>query len=287
MIPTKKSFLNALFPLIFYIVTTNVIAIVLFSLPILKILNLPQPVQTFLSEEYEVFVILFSNVVVLFFIAPVFMNRDKKRHDNRFVTIFKPPHFLALSLAAIGMHGIVSFSIYLWNSLTSPVPLDYSLASYKLGSSSNFKGALILQIIAFGFVGPCTEEILTRGITMNRLKFLGSNKAVLLSALIFSILHFPMGFQMAYTFMMGIFLGFVYIKFQKLIAPILCHIVFNLSNYLYIIPSISDFFIEANLQKLTLLLTSALAFFCLGLVLLKKFPVELAHPQPSNLKEGF
>ena len=59
--------------------------------------------------------------------------------------------------------------------------------------------------------------------------------AIVIQALLFSLFHFNLA-QMIPTFLLGIFLGICYLKFENLWAPILIHFSFNVfaSLVLYI-----------------------------------------------------
>lgn len=86
-------------------------------------------------------------------------------------------------------------------------------------------------IILQGMVIPVVEEVVYRGILMENLKKYGDIFAVVISALMFGMMH---GSRLPYTFLAGIFMGILYIKSNSLVYPILMHIFNNLFFSLFI-----------------------------------------------------
>ena len=88
-------------------------------------------------------------------------------------------------------------------------------------------GSIAIQILAVGISAPVVEELVFRGILLNRMKWLPVWAAVLIQALLFSVVHFNL-FQSLYAFLAGILLGMVYVKYRSIIMVILGHVAFNL-----------------------------------------------------------
>ncbi|NDV57692.1 CPBP family intramembrane glutamic endopeptidase [Bacteroides sp. 519] len=90
-----------------------------------------------------------------------------------------------------------------------------------------------LGILCIAILGPILEELLFRGaITKVLLQKYNPTKAIILSALIFGIIHIN-PIQVVSAFLMGLLLGWIYYKTASLIPCILIHIINNsLSVYL-------------------------------------------------------
>lgn len=83
--------------------------------------------------------------------------------------------------------------------------------------------ALLLFITAMVLL----EELLFRGIILHRLKErLSASGAILLSSVCFSLYHLS-GFQVAATFIWGLGLGYLFVRTNSLLAPIVAHLAFN------------------------------------------------------------
>ena len=108
-------------------------------------------------------------------------------------------------------------------------------------------GSLIMQIIAAGIAAPVVEELLFRGILINRMKWLPAWSSVFIQALLFGVVHFNW-FQSIYAFLAGILLGLIYVKYRSIILTIIGHIAFNLVSVI-----LSEFLTERTAVVIVLL----------------------------------
>lgn len=84
-------------------------------------------------------------------------------------------------------------------------------------------------------IAPVIEEILMRGFVLDGLKnTYGVVGALLLSALLFALLHFNM-VQTLSAFVCGIILGLLYMKTNSILCCIIAHCGYNLISYVTII----------------------------------------------------
>lgn len=161
--------------------------------------------------------------------------------------------------------GVIMMTIYLWKAgyiskekvTWSPVSASYlALSVPTILSCGLIVSALMEQlswipnileqtfdilqsgwggILAIAIVGPVLEELLFRGaITKTLLKQYSPTKAILISALIFGVIHINPA-QIIPAFLIGILFAWIYYKTASLIPCILMHILNNsLSVYLNI-----------------------------------------------------
>ena len=88
---------------------------------------------------------------------------------------------------------------------------------------------IIVQIISSGIIGPIIEELLFRGVIYNKLKEFNSiKKAMIISTIIFSIVHFNI-MDIIYTVFIGYILVYIYEKHHTLKYSISFHITANIS----------------------------------------------------------
>ena len=85
-----------------------------------------------------------------------------------------------------------------------------------------------IGVITVAIVGPIAEEICFRMGVINLLRNKGTtnHRAIFISAVIFAVIHFNPA-QMFCAFILGLFLGFLYVKTKSLVLPIACHIFNN------------------------------------------------------------
>ena len=83
------------------------------------------------------------------------------------------------------------------------------------------------------FIGPIIEEMIFRGLFVRYfLAKTSSNTAILYSSILFAIVHVSPD-QVIQTFLAGLLLGYLYVKTNSVVAPILVHIAHNALTYLY------------------------------------------------------
>ncbi len=89
----------------------------------------------------------------------------------------------------------------------------------------------VTSLLQVCIVAPVVEEILMRGFVLGGLKnTYGNIAALLISAVLFAILHFNM-VQTLSAFVCGIILGFLYIQTNSIPCCIIAHCGYNLISY--------------------------------------------------------
>lgn len=125
---------------------------------------------------------------------------------------------LSLLVFVLAMVGFMIGSIIMVN--ISEMPQQADMSSYAFLKDN--LGLLVLTLVGVYIVSSFGEEVIYRGFLINRISEIGGNKkvavilAVLLSAVIFGLVHYewgPMG--VVQTFFMGLVLGICYIKLKK------------------------------------------------------------------------
>lgn len=95
----------------------------------------------------------------------------------------------------------------------------------------------VTSLLQVCIIAPVTEEILMRGFILGGLKdTYGATAALLISSLLFALLHFNMA-QTLSAFVCGIILGLLYIKTKSVLCCIIAHSGYNLISYVSMIYS--------------------------------------------------
>lgn len=119
------------------------------------------------------------------------------------------------------------------NLVALHLPLEKLSDSYRSSAAVLFGAPIWLQIVANVLVIPLLEEIVFRGIIAGQLTdILPERYAILLSALLFGMVHFNM-IQFLYALGLGLLLGKVYLQKRHLMSSYLCHGLLNLIVILY------------------------------------------------------
>jgi membrane protease YdiL (CAAX protease family) len=131
---------------------------------------------------------------------------------------FKPYFF------AIGMWLIALTLLMVWIAALSWLKLDFLLPPDTAQQVIDTAGGnLITTLVLVGFLGPIAEEIFFRGFVLPGLiKRFGVIRSLLLSSLLFGIFHFDPG-AIVPTFILGLALGWVYLKTGALWPAIFAH----------------------------------------------------------------
>lgn len=108
-------------------------------------------------------------------------------------------------------------------SLTYNLYLSF-IIDYKVS-----KLPIVIQIISSGILGPILEELLFRGVVYNKLKKFNSiKKSMIITTIIFSIIHFNI-IDCIYTLFIGYILVYVYEKYKDIRYSIIIHISANIA----------------------------------------------------------
>jgi membrane protease YdiL (CAAX protease family) len=108
-----------------------------------------------------------------------------------------------------------------------------SLFGLHNNSEMSFKsnGTLenILYIISVAVIPPIAEEFAFRGIVLQKLRKYGDSFAVLISALLFGLLHGNI-VQIPFAFIVGLVLAFITVKTESIIPAMITHFLINCSS---------------------------------------------------------
>lgn len=169
----------------------------------------------------------------------------------------------------------LNFTIaYLNNSIVNsflpsvPSPLDASQGIfYEPSTNAELCVFFVLEILSTAIVPAFCEEYLFRGAILTNLLPFGKSTAIFASAFLFGFMH-QNPVQMLYTMLMGIVIGYIYVKTKSIWVCIILHGVNNfitvLEEYL---PKLTNIEWIALLIDLVIMICGAVALL---LVLLKK-----------------
>lgn len=115
-----------------------------------------------------------------------------------------------------------------WNGLFGLVERGLNVLGYTASSASGLfsdYGDAIPELLYVGIVGPIAEELVWRGFIMRGLQPVGRNLAIVLSALMFGLMHGNL-YQIPFAFGIGLMLGYVAMEYSIYDAMIL-HVINN------------------------------------------------------------
>jgi uncharacterized protein len=171
------------------------------------------------------------------------------------------------------------------------IGLPNLLTSFSTDQSSNavsipvnYSASIILQFFSMAIVAPFIEELLFRGIILNRwIEKWGVTKALIASSLLFGVLHI----NVIGASMLGLIYGILYLKYQTLWVTFFCHalnnaiivilIIFSSTKSGSILPEEVD-----NLKIWSLLFGISLMVVSLLFLWISKLRFPQGYVQPSH-----
>lgn len=181
------------------------------------------------------FVFSFVVQVLTLFLLPLFLYCVFLEVSPK--QVFKTCNYGKINLKTIlisFMLGILCFFINVAVSSLFSGILTFTGYRYPSGSGAyDYSiGNFFMQIFLTACLPAFCEEFLHRGIVLQGIKHMGFKKSIVLSSLLFGLLHFNIG-QTAYAFVIGLILGFVAVVSKNIYPAIIIHFTNNfISVYL-------------------------------------------------------
>ena len=196
---------------------TEVLVVVIFSYMIVFSLRFFQ----IISLDYAV-----SNLIVLlFFIFKLkdFISELKLDASNIFSAVSFWEILVIVMLNIFFSYGMLYLSDYIAHSIPPESYLSFLIPAKSIGGGL----AGVLSLLSVILISPPVEEMLFRGIFLNKMKMIVPvTFAVLMSSLLFASLHSFGSILSAFVF--GICMALLYLKTDNILVPILTHFINNL-----------------------------------------------------------
>ncbi len=164
----------------------------------------------------------------MFFIPMLFYKKfDREYRFSEMPCKFKfSRHFPLILLAALAINYVAS---YINAIIIAIFGLDMSslmLVEYPNGYHAYH---FVLDTIKIAIIPAFCEELLFRGLILDRLHRFGRAKAIFISALLFALMHQNVG-QLFYTFILGLVLGYIVVESGSIWGAIVVHFVNNFTQ---------------------------------------------------------
>jgi len=175
-------------------------------------------------------------VFLPFFIVTLFMD-TKKRSE---VLLFGKPHSTGLMLLAVpigflfcmvGNYATSAFISLMGSAGVTLTAPDMAVPATALG--------MVMYVVQIAFFPPLVEEFALRGVVMQPLRKYGDRFAIVMSSLIFALMHGNM-VQAPFAFIAGIAIGYLVIATGSLWTGVLIHFANNLFSSLFTLASSGD-----------------------------------------------
>lgn len=175
---------------------------------------------------------------------------------------------LHVSPKALGVFILLALSYMLVYDVTISILLaDVPLPEFFYEFFSQIFSHPLLAFLSICIIAPITEEVIYRGIFLQRMKAkYGAKKALVFSSILFGIIHLNI-LQGINAFIIGFLLGAAYLITKNLLVPIIIHAFNNFIAFLLYYYPIT-FLTDNDFSIIQLVIGLSLAVF--ALYLLKK-----------------
>jgi len=184
------------------------------------------------SILHSVILILFVYVIPVLFSAGIF--RSFSSYKGKYRILYKKPKRLARALgtfpATFGFgHGIALLTLLVSFLVTRYLGGETYIADLLrptvIEPSTDITGVLAMFFMLV-VAAPVFEEFLTRGVMFDALKPYGNGFAILISALLFALMHGSL-YMLFYTFAYGLALGYIRYATGSLFTVTILHAIVN------------------------------------------------------------
>lgn len=219
--------------------------------------------------EHALYMLLAASVICIPVFALLFKADRKKEQVIREKETSKTA-WIILAVMAVAL----CFSL---NALVGFSGLDNISGKYQQVAEALYSGGIFLELIVVGVFGPVCEELIFRGLMFQRLcGYVKPVIAVLISSLMFGIYHGNI-VQGVYAFCLGVVMALCYLRFQTLWAPILIHVVANITSVCITeIAVIGEALEKTNVLIVATIITTIIWILGIWFLLKKNFREKLA-----------
>lgn len=191
-----------------------------------------------------------------------------------------------LTFKMLVSYCVISFFIrYVGGLAGVAFEMIFSGADMSVGTEMmNYENPKTIAVTAVYacFVAPVTEELMYRGFVLKNLSRVGQRFGIIMSALLFGLMHGNVS-QFIFAFFMGVFFAHIDVKHNSLLPSMIVHAFANTVSVVISYSSVLDNVITAGLTGLAMI-----ALCAAGLVLYVKFykknrlPFTMPHQKLRN-----
>lgn len=176
--------------------------------------------------EYGLWFDLVSKIINITIFA--LMWRKMREYLPKYDNVKAKSSTVVLTIFLFASFNYVLVSVFEITNLIHYFPSYDEIAEAISGSG------FLSQMLVIGIGAPVVEELLCRGVVLNRmLSWMPKWVAALASSAIFGLIHLNL-LQSLYAFVVGIALAALYLRYRNLWVPIVGHIAFNSANLILI-----------------------------------------------------
>ena len=217
--------------------------------------------QTALSDQYwglghTAFLFVYMGVYTVMMGAPLWFAAAcfrVRRNPFGMHARVRPTVFIAAVLIGLGGCVLANLLTGIWTNIWSMFGFELQNIDVYTEPSAQ---SLLLNLATFAVLPALLEEMVFRGFVLQGLRGLGDPAAIVLSALLFGLMHINL-LQLPFAFLLGLLMGYLVVKTGNIWVAVVIHF---LNNALCVTMDYAGQFIsEAEVGWLTTLILTLLA----------------------------
>lgn len=194
----------------------------------------------------------------------------------------RAPRTVLYILTALWIQLITSLLADFLTAFLSRAGISLYTPSFSLHGSAR---RILMLVLYTCVIAPITEELLLRGFVLKNLSRVSQRFAILLSALLFGIMHENL-MQFLFTFPLGILLAYITIRHNSLTPAIITHMTVNALGILFeygrIALPLATFRTANMLYQLAILLLGTITFGYLAFT--ERLPDQTPHQSIRSMR---
>ncbi|MBE6673492.1 MAG: CPBP family intramembrane metalloprotease [Ruminococcaceae bacterium] len=166
-----------------------------------------------------------SGCISILLFALIFKIRKTTLTEMAYINKMPPRFFLSMIVLGISTAYAIAVILGLVE-MSGIIPESWLQAQDSAYEDVNNSSSL-MQFLSVGFMAPLLEEVLFRGLILGSLKKeMHPWLAIVISAVFFGVAHgTPIG--IIYATVLGIFMGWIFVKFNSVLPGFLFHMAYN------------------------------------------------------------
>ncbi len=269
--PTKKTFSKIGFGLMAVMLLAQGIPLLIISLLREFAPNILKDYNTILTYALS-FLPLYLVAIPVFLFIMKDMPSFKVAQEHR--KKLKVSEFLTYMFVGFGAMYISNFISVLLNLLIGALKGETIINPLE----SMIGNKMWMNALFIGILAPVLEEIVFRGLLINKLRVYGEGLCIFASGFTFALLHGNLS-QMLYAFALGMLFAYIALKTGTILYTIILHMIVNMLGSV-VFPSL---ILSKNVVSIMLVLVLLFTFIALGITL---FFINKKKIKIQNSSEG-
>lgn len=177
------------------------------------------------AMKYQTQILTVGAICTIPMTVYLFMKDRKMERQFNLPTNKKADGREYIKIVGLGIAACIGLNCLMFMTNIAVLSVDYQNTSDAL-----YSAGFVTELICLGMIVPFSEELIFRGVIFKRFRQNASfMRAAVFSTLLFSLTHGNI-VQVIYTLVIGMFLAYVYEKFGSFKAPVLLHMVINITS---------------------------------------------------------